>query len=924
MKTCSLPYKNMNNGRKISSKYVLALIFTGIFFSVTFNSPANYSSRLHFYKTLTAVADTIPPGKKQIDTTTKPLLDSLIEDSLGMKDTVIQKADTVDFKVSKDSIDAPINYSASDSIVMDVPTNQGTLYNKATVKQKDLSLGAYKIQMDQNTQVVTASYIKDTSGKIIGLPEMKSSDNNTTSDSIIYNMKTGKGITKSSNTTSGEMFIYGEKMKKVAPEVYYASGGRFTTCNLDTPHFAFVAKKIKLINKKFAITGPVHAEFEGVPIPIYLPFGFFPLAQGRHSGILAPVFTVSDQYGLGLEGLGYYKVISDNLDVTTKVDLYSYGGWKFYLTPEYYVRYHYRGSVNFVFQDTKILSTTGTTEFDVTKTFNFAWSHTVDSKARPGTTFSANVNVASTKFNQLVLNNPTANYTNNLSSSIAYSKTWDQGKVNLTISGNHNQDNITKVININLPNIGFNVTTLYPFQEKEFIGTPKWYEKLGIGLTTSISGLSSFYDSLFSFKSLIDTFQWGAHHSIPISLALPPLGVFQVAPGISLQENWYSQKTLHTWGPYGVDGNDSLISNIQKGFFTANSASFSLSLSTAIFGTFTKFGKNSSIIGIRHVIRPTFSISYSPDLNKQYYQNVQVDSAGEYQPISVFANSTYGAFAQGRFGGISFGLDNNIEMKKRSKKDTTAEGIKKIKLIDGIGFTGSYNYLADSFKLSPIGFYLRSTLFGVINITGSTTLNPYVTNDSGFQKNIYAWNNPNGKFSLGKISTGNIAISASFRSKPKDQKQADAEKKANEDNQGQIPMTMEEEQAQLNYIRTHAAEFADFNIAWSLNLSYSFSFTNSIRPNYSGYQTIINSGLNVSGDFNLTEKWKVGLTTFYDVKEMQINSLQASLSRDLHCWQMSISITPIGLYRSFNITISPKAAILRDLRINRNRYFYTE
>ena len=914
----------MDNGRKINSKYILALIFTGIFFAVTFNSPANYSSGSRFCKTLTPASDTIPAGKISADTVPHNLRDSLLKDSLRANDTSIQKQDTLDYKVSKDSLDAPVNYSAMDSVVLDVPTNIGTLYNKATVKQKDLSLAAYKIELDQNKQIVIASYTKDTAGKIIGMPEMNSADNNTTSDSIIYNMKTGKGITKSANTKSGDMFVYGEKMKKVAPEIYYAYGGRFTTCDLDTPHFAFVAKKIKLVNKKFAITGPVHAEFEGVPIPIYLPFGFFPLEQGRHSGILAPTFTVSDQYGLGLEGLGYYKVLSPNFDVTVKTNLYSYGGWNLYLTPEYKVRYRYSGSMNIVFQDTKILSTSGKTEFDVTKTFNFAWSHNVDTKARPGTTFSANVNVASTKFNQLVLNNPTANYTNNLNSSIAYSKTWDQGKVNLTVSGNHNQDNVTKIININLPNIGFNVATLYPLQKKEFIGTPTWYEKLGIGLTTSISGLSSFYDSLFSFKKLIDTFQWGAHHSIPISLALPPMGVFQVAPGVSLQENWYSQKTFHTWGPGGIAG-DTMTTRIQKGFFTANSASFSLSLSTAIYGTFTNFGKNSPIMGIRHVIRPTISISYSPDLNKQYYQNVQVDTFGHYQQISVFANSTYGAFAQGKFGGISFGLDNNFEMKKRSKTDTTDAGIKKIKLIDGIGFTGSYNYLADSFKLSPIGFYLRSTLFGIINITGSATLNPYLTDSMGYQKNIYAWNNPDGKFSLGKITTGNIAISASFKSKPKDQKKADEEKKAEADNQSQIPMTMEEEQAQLNYIRSHAAEFADFNIAWSLNISYSLSFTNTIRlPSYNGYQTIINSGLNLSGDFNLTEKWKVGLTTFYDVKQMQINSLQASLSRDLHCWQMSISITPIGLYRSFNITISPKSAILRDLRINRNRYFYTE
>ncbi len=923
----------METGRKISSKYILALIFTGIFFSVTFNSPANYSSSSHFYKTLTAFADTVKPGKTGKDSVAMLKDTSLaLKDTAGIlkdttiKDSVVQKTDTFDFKISKDSLEAPINYTATDSVVLDVPTNKGTLYNKATVKQKDLNLEAYKIELDQDKQIVTATYLMDTSGKMIGRPKMTQTDNVMESDSMIYSLKTQKGITKSSYTSSGEMFVYGEKMKKVSPEMYYASRGRFTTCNLDTPHFAFRANKLIFINKKYAITGPVHPEFEGVPLPIYIPFGFFPLAEGRHSGLLPPQFTESSQYGLGLEGLGYYKVFSDNFDVIMRTNLYSYGGWNLYLTPEYRVRYHYSGQINFTLQNTRILSTTGKTEFDDTRTFNFGWSHQVDTKARPGTTFSANVNVASTKFNQLVVNNPTVNYQNNLNSSIAYSKTWG-GKYNLSISGSHNQNNLTRVININLPNITFNATTIYPFAQKEFVGTPKWYEKLGVGLTTSITGLSSFYDSLFSFKKIIDTFQWGGHHTIPISLALPPLGIFQLAPGVSLQENWYSQKVYHYWDNI----HDTLRTTTQKGFFTANDLSFSLSLSTAIFGTFTKFGKNSSILGIRHVIRPTFSFSYSPDLNGQYYQTVQVDKTspllsqtGHTQRISEFAGSTYGSFAEGRFGGISFGLDNNIEMKTRSKSDTTDAGIKKVKLIDGIGFTGSYNYLADSFKLSPITFYIRSTLFGNINITGGATLDPYVTDSTGFRRNIYAWDNKGGKFSLGRITTGNLAISTSFKSKPKDQKLADDQKKQDEQNQSQIPMTMEEEQAQLNYVRTHGAEFADFNISWSVNVSFSLSFTNALNATYSSYVTTITSGLNWSGDFNLTDKWKIGMSSFYDVKLAQINSLTASVSRDLHCWQMSINVTPIGLYRSFNITLSPKAGILRDLRINRSRYFYTE
>ncbi|HVM87020.1 MAG TPA: putative LPS assembly protein LptD [Puia sp.] len=915
----------MNNGRKISSKYFSALIFTVLFFSVTHYSEANYSNSPCFCKFLTAVAaDTskpLAPAVKDSISGINPVKDTSIKDSI-FKDTAIEKTDTFNIKVSKDSLDAPITYSASDSIVMEVPSKKITLFNKATAKQKDLDLSAYKIEYDQDKQVVVATYTTDTSGKMIGRPKMVQADNTIESDTMVYNLKNQKGITKNSYTTSGEMFFYQEKLKKIAPEEFYASRGRFTTCNLDTPHFAFRTNKMKVINKKFAITGPVHPEFEGVPLPIYIPFGFFPLVQGRHSGLLPPQFTASDQFGLGLEGLGYYKVINDNFDVTFRTNLYSYGGWAVFVDPEYLVRYRYRGHLDFSLQKTRILNPTGigTNEFQDTKTYRLTWSHTVDGKARPGTNFSANVNLQSLKYNQFVFNNPTANYTNSISSSIAYSKTWKDGKYNLTLSGNHSQNSNDGSMTITLPNLGFTVTTLYPFQKKEVVGAQKWYEKLGVGLNTSFNNQARIYDSLFNLKKLIDTFQWGAHHSLPISLALPQMGPFQIAPGVSFQQNWYQAKTILTnWD--GTSKIHKIDTTAQKGFYTESDMSFSLSVSTAVFGTFNKFGKNSNILGIRHVIRPTFSLSYKPDLTSKDYYWVTYDSLGHQRRVSYFQGNTYSSFAEGRFGGMSFGFDNTLEMKVRSKKDTSESAIKKIKLIDGFGFNGSYNYLADSNRLSPISLYLRSTLFQKINITASATLDPYVKDSLGNnRKNFYAWQQK-GKFSLGTIDQGNIAISTSFKAKPKDQK-AEEEKKKQQENQ--IPLTMEEQQAQMNYIATHAAEFADFNIDWSLNLSFSLNFTRTLKTDLTGYQTLINSGLNWSGDFNLTPKWKFSMSSFYDVKNQKINSLSMSISRDMHCWQMAINVIPIGYTRSFNITISPKAGILRDLKVNRSRYFYAE
>jgi hypothetical protein len=376
---------------------------------------------------------------------------------------------------------------------------------------------------------------------------------------------------------------------------------------------------------------------------------------------------------------------------------------------------------------------------------------------------------------------------------------------------------------------------------------------------------------------------------------------------------------------YNPDSNRVDTVGVQKGIWTGNDVSFSLSLSSAIFGTFQNFGKNSSLMGIRHVIRPTISFSYKPDLagSSYYTLTTPYDTADKTkqtrtQRMSYFAGSSYGPFSEGTFGGISFGLDNHFEIKTRSKKDTSDAGIKKTTIIDGIGFTGSYNYLADSFKLSPISFYFRSTLFQNVNITGGATLNPYQYDSLGFQKKTYAWAN---KFSLGKITNGNLAISTSFKSKPKDAKLAQKEKDLQQD---QIPLTMEEQQAQMNYIRQNPAQFADFNIPWSLNLAFALNFVNAEKPDYSGFATTITSSINWSGDFNLTEKWKVGMNGYYDVKYKQIQTLTLSISRDLHCWQMSINTTLVGYNHSFNITISPKSGILQDLKINRTKYFYNQ
>ena len=904
----------MNNGGKISLKYLSTLIFTLLFFCITLNSSALYSRIRRVYPQ--GLQDSIPIKKIPAHKDTL-ILDSAVNDTLPFhSDSVRKQIDTFQVPVSKDSIDAPIAYTATDSVVMDMPTKNITLYNNATTKYKDIDLGAYSIRMDQPNNLMIATYKLDTAGQMVGRPKMTQAGTILNSDSLVMNMKTQKGITVNTFTQSGEMYVMSEKMKKISKDDYFAFRGRFTTCNLDTPHFAFRTNKMKLINKKMAITGPVHPEFEGVPIPIYIPFGFFPISQGRHSGFLAPTFDVSSQYGLGLTGLGYYKVLSDNFDITFRANIYSYGGYNLYFTPEYRVRYRYSGHVNFTYQNTKVLDNSGKSDYVQTKTYNFQWAHVVDSKAHPGQSFSANVNLMSSKFNNYQITNPTAVYNNQINSSIAFSKTFSDGKYNLTVNANHNQNNNTGLVSINAPSIGFTAITVYPFASQDYVGIPKWYQKLGIGLNSNISGLSSFYDSLSSFSHYLDTFQYGAQNNIPISLALPPLGVLQLTPGVSFQNRILSIKYDYSWNQFENAGQGKVDTTFEKGVYFANDVSFSLGMTTAIFGTFQHFGKKSRVLGIRHTIRPTISFTYSPDLASGYYRNIQYTNTNQYQNRNRFAGNIYTTFSPGTFGGLNFGLDNNLEMKVKSKTDTSAGANEKVKLIDGFGFNGSFNYLADSFKLSPIGIYLRSTLFQKINITATSVLNPYQRDSLGFNVDKYAWSGKG--FSLGHIISGNIAISTSFKSKPIDPKKAEDLKNATVDNQ--LPMTADEQQAELNYIRNNPAQFADFNIPWSVNISFAFNFSSSFVV--TKYVTTINSSLMLNGDFNLTEKWKLGFSSYYDVKHTQIQSLTTSLSRDMHCWQLAINVTPVGYYRSFSITINPKSNILRDLKINRTRTFY--
>ncbi|HEX6915353.1 MAG TPA: putative LPS assembly protein LptD [Chitinophagaceae bacterium] len=815
-------------------------------------------------------------------------------------------------KISKDSLDAPISYSAEDSGVLIIPTKQFYLYGKAHTEYTDLQLDAGVIRYDQNTQIVVAYGSRDTGNNPLDKPTLVQAGSTSISDTIMYNLRTRKGLTKNTFYNEGEIFVNTAVAKTVQVDgdnVVYAYRNFFTTCNLDTPHFAFRTKKMKLIANKLAVSGPAHPEFEGVPVPIYLPFGIYPMKRGRHSGLIAPQFTSNDAFGLGIEGLGYYKVFNDYIDVVSRVNLYSYGGWNLNVNPKYYRRYRYNGSLDFSYQHTRQLVNDPkiNKEFLTNNSFRIGWYHSRDSRARPGTTFSASVNAGSTRFNELVPNNNLVNFQNQLNSTIQWSKQTE--RTNLTVAANHDQNNLSRQVNLRLPNVNYSVLTFYPFQKKERVGSEKWYEKLGIAYEGSLQNQISFYDTAFSAKQLLDTLQWGINHRIPISLALPALGPVNISPSISYEERWLGRSVTYNWN----SATKTVDTFYSKGFYTARDMSMGISANTRIFGTY-QFRKTAAVQAIRHEIRPSIGLSYKPDLASKYFKTVQMDTSGNKLRYSQYDVGLYPAFTNTEVGGtITYSLDNLLELKVRDRKsegDSAAPATKKLRLIDGFGFSGGYNFVADSFQWSNINFYLRSTLSEHISVTANANLDPYKMNAQGFRTRNLAWKTG----SIGTFTNGGVAISGNFQSKKGEQQSAAALPQDNF-------VSPDEQQRMLEYVRSNPAEFTDFNIPWTLQTSFSYNFIRVFEREIGKYRTISTANIYLNGDFSLSPKWKIGGSTYYDFRTKEIQTLDLFVTRDMHCWQLAINITPVGRYRAFTIRLNPKSGLLRDLRINRHRMF---
>ncbi|MGV8096656.1 MAG: putative LPS assembly protein LptD [Mangrovibacterium sp.] len=808
-------------------------------------------------------------------------------------------------------LEAPINYNAVDSIVVDLENKKVFLYKEAVVTYQDIELKADYISLDLNTKEVYAEGVPDTAGVVKGFPVFKDGKDEFESKNIRYNFKTEKGIIEDVKTKQGEGFVQGARTKKIDKNVFIMKNGKYTTCDADHPHFYLNMTKAKVISNKKIITGPAYMVLEDFPIyfPI-LPFGFFPNSSSYSSGIIIPSYGEEQNRGFFLREGGYYIAAGPYYDLTLKGDIYSKGSWATYFSSNYKKRYKFSGNFNFSYNINQYGEKELPTSYK-TKGFSIRWSHSQDSKANPFQSFSANVNLSTSSYDKENSNNVENYLSTTKSSSISYTKKWENSPFNMSANFRHSQNSTDSTMTLSFPELTFNMSKIYPFRSKDRSGKLKFYEKIGFSYTGNIKNTITAKEDEILKQSLIKDWDNGWKHSIPITLpSFNLLKYLNMSPSFSYSERWYTQAIEKRYYFNQIERTELLVTDTIYGFKRNYEYSYSLSGSTNIYGMYVMNNPNWQLRQIRHKITPSVSFSYRPDFGdpKYGFWDSYIDKNGKEVFYNRFENGTFGSSGRGESGAITFSLANNVEAKVLAKNDTStnAEKYKKVQIIDNLSFSGSYNLVADSMNLSNISIRGRTTVKGVsVNFGG--TLNPYMADSTGRSYNEYTWNHKNGLGKLGRLTNANLSFGMSFKSKEK--------KQTDQTENGKTGQAPPEEPP---FSPFPIPEYYDFNIPWDFNFNYSMSYS---RPN--PYQkATINQSLNFSGSMSLTDKWNMRLTTNFDIQAGKFSFTTFNVSRSLHCFNMSFNFVPFGDRKSYSFTLNASSSMLKDLKIDKRRSWY--
>ena len=868
----------------------------------------------------------------------KAVVDSLSikqADSTGIKPIPLQKPN---------QIDAEINYSAKDSIVF-FGNGVGVLHGDGDMKYREIKLKANYIRVSMDSSLVYSRGYIDSTGVKIGEPEFNEGEKSYTSRELTYNLKSKKGYIRQAVTQEGEGYIISERTKKTEDDEYCMMGGKFTTCDRhDHPDFYLSISKGKVKPGSYIITGPAHLVIADVPLPIAVPFGFFPFTSDYSSGVLMPNYTDELNRGFGLNNGGYYFAMSDYADLEVRGDIYTKGTWAVRTNSAYMKRYKFRGSLGIEYRN-DVTSEKGMSDYSTANSLRIAWSHSQDQKANPNFTFSSSVNFSTSGFNQKNINyynRPEINSQNTTFSSVNFTKRFPNIP-SLSLSGGMSITQRTKdsTMSLSLPNLSIAYSRFYPFKRKMAVGNERWYEKISMSYSGSLANsIDNVKENVILKSSLQRDWRNGMRHSIPVSATFNLLKYINISPSINYTERWYLQSVNKNWD----NDNQREKTDTISGFNRVYDFNMGVSASTKLYGFYIPIR---SIFGdkvdrIRHVITPSIGFGYTPDFGEAHwgYYDTYVKSVkdpanpGAYINSDVsyshYAGSLYGAPGTGKSGSINFSLGNNVEMKLRNDKDTTGnEPFKKVSLIDNLSIGGNYNLAADSMRWSNFSVSLRLKLTKSYALSLSTSFDPYMygLNASGnpVRINKLRWENGGFPSFQGTSTSYSYTLSNDTFKKlfQKKEKKADPKSGGTEDGTDE---TANLDKSNTNNPPNSSSEkeeskdgYQKVSVPWSVSINYSVQYgkTSDFDFDRMDYKFDFTHNLSLSGNISLTENWKISANSTYDFKFKEFTYTNINVSRSLHCWNMSGSIVPFGAYKSYSFHIGVNASMLADLKYDK-------
>lgn len=898
------------------------------------------ASYLHSVDSIVSVRDSI---KQQDSLRMVAALDSMkgftiyTDSSTWVNDTA--KVDTTPY--SKSSLDAPVTYTATDSITFDMFESRANLFGGSQVEYQNLELTADEITISLDSSLVHAAGRKDSLGEMVGKPLFRQGNEEYEPDKISYNFKTRRAYITNVFTKQGEGFMTTNESKRDSSGLMYLNGGKYTTCDAQHPHFYLRMTRAKVRPGKNIVFGPAHLVVEDVPLPLAVPYGFFPFTHSYQSGFIMPSYGDETERGFYLREGGYYFAINDYLDLKLLGDIYTKGSWGLSATVNYKKRYKYSGNLYISFQKTVYEEKSSPSVSD----FKITWTHRQDSKANPSQSFSASVNYASTSYdkNNLTSRYEPESYTQSTrTSSVSYSKSFED--LGLTLSGSFNlsQSLRDSMVSVTLPTLNITLARLYPFKRKHAVGKERWYEKIAMSYTGTLQNSISTKDYKLFKSNLIKDWRNGMRHQVPISASFQLFRHINLTTSFNFTDRMYMQRVSQKWD----QEKQQVVRDTTLGFYNVYDYNMSMSLNTKMYGFYKPmpWAGGKKIQAIRHVFTPSVSFSYAPDFGSDsygyygQYQRTDRDGVPVGNPVtySYYANSLYGTPSRGMRGNITMDVSNNIEMKVYSDKDST--GYRKISLIDELGASLSYNMAAKSRPWSDLSTRLRLKLSKSytfsLNAVFATYAYEFDKNGNvivgektewsqgrfgrfqGMSQNFsYTFNNNTFK----KIRDRILGFSTSSDDKDDDDVENEDEEEVDPEMQNVDPDRRKGETGAKRNDKGRQLDedgYLKFQMPWSFTVSYGVIMRENtaakINPKTMRYPYKFTHTLNFSGNLRISEGWNITVSSGYDFNYKRLSMTTASLNRDLHCFSMSCSMVLMP-YRSFNFNFQADASALRDV-----------